>query len=70
MNEESNTITIDGKEYDLAALSNEARAQLLNLRVTDQEIARLKQLMAIAQTARAAYSRALQGELEKRQSSH
>lgn len=70
MNDQKSTVTIDGKEYDPAALSDEARAQLLNLRVTDQEIARLKQLMAIAQTARAAYSRALQGELEKRQSSH
>ena len=70
MNEELKTITIDGKEYDLATLGDEARAQLLNLRVTDREIARLQQQLAIAQTARSAYARALQGELAKSQASH
>ena len=70
MNDEKATVTIDGKEYDPAALSEEARAQLLNLRITDQEIGRLKQQMAIAQTARGAYARALQGELVEFQASH
>jgi hypothetical protein len=70
MSEDTKTISIDGKEYDLAALSDEARAQVLNLRITDQEIARLQQRMAIARTARAAYARALQGELAKHQASH
>jgi hypothetical protein len=70
MNQEKATVTIDGKEYELAALSDEARAQLLNLRVTDQEIARLQRQIAIAQTARGAYARALQGELAKHQAAH
>lgn len=56
-------ITIDGKEYDLDALSDAARSQLTNIQVTDQEIARLQQRLAIAQTARQAYARALQSEL-------
>ena len=56
-------ITIDGKEYDPDQLSEAAKSQLTNVRVTDQEIARLQQQLAIAQTARQTYARALQGEL-------
>lgn len=56
-------ITIDGKQYDLDQFSEAARSQLTNIQVTDQEIARLQQRLAIAQTARQAYARALQGEL-------
>ncbi|WP_322529106.1 DUF6447 family protein [Salinicola sp. LHM] len=59
------TLTIDGTEYNLADLSENARAQVTNLRVTDQEIARLQQQLAIAQTARTAYARALSAELPK-----
>jgi hypothetical protein len=59
----ANPITIDGKEYDLDTLSEAAKSQLTNIQVTDQEIARLQQRLAIAQTARQAYARALQGEL-------
>jgi len=57
------TIKIDGQDYNLADLSESARNQLVNLRVTDQEIARLQQQMAIAQTARVAYANALKTEL-------
>jgi len=59
------TITIDGKEYALESLSEAAKAQLTNLRVVDQEIARLQQQQAIAQTARNAYANALKEELPK-----
>lgn len=59
------TITIDGKEYDLASLSENARAQVTNLRVTDSEIERIKAQLAIFQTARMTYSKALKDELEK-----
>ena len=61
------TLTIDGTEYNLAELSDNARSQIANLRVTDQEIQRLNQQLAIAQTARAAYARALEAELPKRE---
>lgn len=57
------TITIDGVTYKLSDLSDIAKNQLMNVRVTDQEIARLNQLLAIAQTARAAYAKALADEL-------
>jgi hypothetical protein len=59
----ANMITIDGTQYDLESLSEAAKSQLTNIQVTDQEIARLQQRLAIAQTARQAYARALQGEL-------
>lgn len=59
------TITIDGKEYALEDLSETAKAQVTNLRVTDQEISRLQQQLAITQTARKAYANALKTELPK-----
>ena len=55
-------ITIDNKDYDTDSLSDAAKAQLTSLQVTDQEIQRLNIQLAIAQTARNAYARAL-GEL-------
>jgi hypothetical protein len=58
-------ITIDGKQYDPEKLSAEAKAQLGALAATDQEISRLKMQMAIAQTARNAYAKALQEALPK-----
>ena len=59
------TITIDDKEYVLDDLSEAARAQLISLQVTDQEIIRLQQQQKIAQTARNAYAQALSAELPK-----
>lgn len=58
-------VTIDGTDYALDSLSDQAKAQLTNLRVTDQEIARMQAQLAIFQTARASYARALKEELEK-----
>ncbi len=55
--------TIDGTEYPLTSLSDEARSQLHMLRITDQEIQRLQWQLAIAQTARNAYAQALKTTL-------
>ena len=63
--EKKNTITIDGTEYNVANLSENARNQVVNLRVTDAEIEKLKLQLAIYQTARTAYARALGAELPK-----
>ena len=60
-----NTITIDGKKHELSKLSENARAQVMNLRVTDDEIKRIKAQLAIFQTARMAYAKTLKDELEK-----
>ncbi|MCG5530544.1 DUF6447 family protein [Halorhodospira halochloris] len=61
------TVIIDGTEYRLDEMSENARQQLINLRVADQEIERLKRQLAITRTARQAYARALQSELGKSQ---
>lgn len=52
-------IKIDGKDYDTDMFSDEAKIQLTNLQFTDQEIQRLQIKLAIAQTARLAYAKAL-----------
>ena len=62
---EPKTITINNKEYNLDDLSDNAKAQLGSLQLTDQEIIRLQQQLAIAQTARNAYAQALNEELPK-----
>lgn len=62
MNEEAK-VTIDGQEFPLNSLSDNAKAQLTNMRLADQEIARLQMQLALAQTARNAYAQALKTEL-------
>jgi hypothetical protein len=59
------TIKIDNKDYDTDNFSDEAKAQLTNLQVCDQEIQRLQIQIAIAQTARMAYAKALGEALPK-----
>lgn len=65
--EQQQTLTIDGTEYNVADLSENAQNQVVNLRVTDAEIEKLKQQLAIYQTARTAYARALSEELPKKE---
>ena len=57
------TWTIDDKEYNIADLSEGAKSQIVNLQVVDQEIAQLKQQLAIMHTARNAYGSALNTEI-------
>ena len=57
------TITIDNKPYDLDTLSVDAKQQLQSLQFCDQELARLQAHAAVLQTARVAYSKALQAAL-------
>ena len=58
-------VSINGVQYNAADLSDVAKSQIVNLRVTDQEIAHLQQRLAIAQTARVAYANALAAELPR-----
>ncbi len=60
-----NKVSIDGVEYKVSDLNDNAKNQIVNLRVTDQEIASLNQKLAIAQTARVAYANALAAEVAK-----
>jgi len=64
-NELQDIVRINDKEYSLAALSEDAKAQLNSLRITDVEIKRLKAQLAIHETARNAYARALDALLPK-----
>jgi len=66
MGEEKKTWTINDKEYDLNDLSDTAKSQIVNIQVVDGEIARLKQQLAIMQTARNAYGKALDGEIAEK----
>ena len=56
-------IKIDNKEYDLDTLSDECKAQLTSIQFVEQELARLQAKVAILQTAKAAYLKALQKSL-------
>ena len=53
------TITIDEKEYDFDHLSNEAKAQLANIHFVDAELQHLTAQIAVMQTARMTYAKAL-----------
>ncbi len=58
-------ITIDGKDYLIEDLSDQAKAELGSMNIVDQKIANLEQEMAIMKTARNAYARALGAALPK-----
>lgn len=56
-------ITIDGTQYPVSGLSDRAKAQIMNLQLTDRRIAELQQELMLIQTARQAYADALKAEL-------
>lgn len=58
-----NQVTIDGVQYELNTLSENAKQQLINLQVTDAEIARLQTQLQIVSTARMAYAAVLRAAL-------
>lgn len=65
MAEQTKAITVNGKQYAVDDLSENAKAQLVNIKVVDQEIVRLETLLAITKTARAAYVQTLGAEVQK-----
>jgi len=64
---EDQTVTIDGTTYKLTDLSEQARAQLKNIQFCDAQIQQLQNELAVSDTARIGYSKALKRELEKAQ---
>lgn len=58
-------ITIDGKEYDLDALSDAAKSHLNSIQLAEQRMVQLRTDLAMTQTARNAYAEALKAELAK-----
>ena len=59
------TISIDNQDYDLDTLSEEAKAQLTSIQFVDAELQRLNAQVAVYQTARMTYAKALQEALPK-----
>jgi hypothetical protein len=57
------TITINNEQYELDALSDDAKAQLASIQFVDAELGRLQANAAALQTARLAYFNALQEAL-------
>ncbi len=57
-------ITIDGKDYNVDDLSDEAKGQLISLQFAQGEIKKLEAQMAVYKTAAQAYSVALKGLLD------
>lgn len=62
-NKSDKTITIDGNEYNIAELSDNARSQIANIQFVDTQIQQLKNELAVTDTARMAYSAALKDDL-------
>lgn len=57
-------ITIDGNEYSLDKMSDDARSNLLNIQFVDNQIQQLQNEWAVADTARLGYTAALKKELK------
>ncbi len=60
-------MTIDGQEYDTEELSDQAKAQLVSIQLVDGKIADLNNELAIMQTARNTYAKALTELLPKKE---
>ena len=58
-------VTIDGVEYKLSDLSDNAKAQLVNIQFVDAQMQQLNNEWAVADTARMGYTNALKAELAK-----
>ena len=58
------TITIDGKEYNVDDLTEKAKQQVVNLQFVNNEIKKLEAQIGVFKTASAAYSAALNNEIE------
>ena len=61
-------VTINGKEYLLSDLSDDAKAQLQSLQYVQAEQQRLNAQVAVFKTAQSAYQRALVEALPKDES--
>jgi hypothetical protein len=59
------SVSIDGIEYKLEDLSDEAKVQLANIQFVDSRLQQLSNEWAVADTARIGYTNALKSELSK-----
>lgn len=58
------TLVVNGTNYDMDKLSEEAKAQVVSLQFVDAELVRLNAQIAVYQTARNGYINALKPHLE------
>lgn len=58
-------ITLDDIEYNSEDMTENAKAQLVSLQFTDAQIRKLRQEIAISETARQAYISFLKREIEE-----
>ena len=58
-------ITVEGIEYNTEDLSDNGKAQLASLQFLEVQMNKLQNEIAVFQTAKMGYSRALKRELEK-----
>ena len=59
-------ITIDGVDFDIEALSDEAKSQIQNIDFVNSEIQQKSNELQIAHTAKLTYLNALKREIEKK----
>ncbi len=59
------TVRIDGKDYDLSSLTEEAKAQLAMIQFGDARIAELKNMHALLTRAKKSYIDGLEREIIK-----
>lgn len=64
-NKDKPTISVDGVDYALDSLSDNAKAQLANINFVDAQLQQLNNEWAVSDTARIGYTNALKHELEK-----
>lgn len=60
-------ITVDGIDYNTEDLTDNGKAQLASLQFLEGQMAKLKNEVAVYQTARNAYAQALKAELDQLQ---
>ena len=58
-------LNIDGDEYNVSDLSDEAKAHIASIQFVDAQLQQLNNEWAVADTARIGYSNALKQELAK-----
>ena len=56
-------VTIDGVEYDIESMSEQAKNTIRSLQFVEERLQQRRNEMAVADTARVAYLRALKTEL-------
>ena len=65
MSEDDQKVNIDGTEYKISELSENAKAQIVNIQFVDAQLQQLNKEWAVADTARIGYGNALKSELGK-----